>query len=230
MDTDDEPYVSWLHENSTHPSGVSWWGRRPDWLRHLVYWVPAMLLLLAAYADSEASPRPDRQTGGVVMVLWIAGVMLALGTFAIVKEAVHIGFLRGASRVLVALAMLIGVLVLALQGLRVTASTCPVGTDERCDLVSEPAQAAPREILETLLRNSADIVPVLDVPQSTGWWRPSTSLDPSFATGIMMVRLYVLVVLLGWVADFWRRISKDSPRITRDSLRRAEETPRPVSG
>jgi hypothetical protein len=186
-------YVSWLWETSSRRSGVSWWGERPPWVRHLVYWIIALAILAISVFDRrEPSTDSDGSLGGAAIILWFFGIMIIAGVVAIVREWDYVPVLRSLSRLVVVLVLLIGILALLLVILEAD--------------ITEPATrraASPHVIVDLLSWNAAAVVPGLEIPESLGWDQPGSSSDPLAGAAVIIVRAFVAVILLAGVKRLW---------------------------
>ncbi len=208
----DGAHVSWLWQAATRDSGVSWWGERPDWARHAAYWAIAIVVLAVSALDGGAiAVDGDRSLDVAAVVLWLAGILLIGGVVAIVREWDFLPVWRSFSRVLVSLALLIGVLAFLLAILE-------------AEIVRhrDGGSVAPRHLVELLVWHALDVVPALDIPQAVGWEPAVASADAFSGSGVILVRAFVVVVLLAGVKRIWDRVIEADAPPTRSALRRRE--------
>lgn len=206
------PFGSFLHRSGQRPSGVSWWGERPTWVRHVIYWVIALALLSATAFDNE--PRDVAKGTDLTALLWALVMILVVAVMALVfvlKEWEDVGLLRTTSRSLVLFTMVLGLSAVALVyltgsgGVEITA--CRVeGEQEACS-----GQGSPRDILGMLAWQAADVVPILRVTDSFEWERPARSESAVVGAVIMMIRLWVAVGVLAIIKRLWDRWGPSRP-------------------
>jgi hypothetical protein len=203
--TEKEPFVSWLHRSS-RDSGVSWWGERPTWVRHLGYWLLALLLLSPAVLDDEAGEIPTT-SDDLVALLWFIICLLAVAVVVLIsmlREWEDVGILRTVSRSLVLFTLVLAISAIALFYLRGS------GVEIKgCDVVDQgevcSELASPRQTVGMLAWHAADVVPVLKITDSFGWERPARSDSIVAGAAIVMIRLWVAVGVLAIVKRVWDR-------------------------
>jgi hypothetical protein len=199
-------HVSWIHRSGRRPSGISWWGERPTWVRHVTYWVIALLLVASTAINNDADDIPT--TGDeLVAVLWIVIVVMAVAIMVLVASLMEweeVGILRTISRSLVLFSLVLGFSAgaLAYWGTHaIEINRCQV-EDER-EVCS--GQASPRQTLSMLAWHAADVVPVLHITDSFEWERPARSESVVVGAAIMMIRLWVAVGVLAIIKRLWDR-------------------------
>ena len=104
-----EAEISWFHR-SGRESGVSWWGERPTWARHVTYWVVALGLLSLSLFDTDAGPATasnDDLSSFVWIVMGILSIAVAALIFTL-REWNAVGLLRTISRSLVLFTFILG--------------------------------------------------------------------------------------------------------------------------
>jgi hypothetical protein len=199
-------FISWLHYSSQSPDGLSWWGRRRDWVRHVTYWVIALALLSVTAFDDEA--RDVATDEDLTALLWVLVIFLLIAVMALVATLIEwedAGIPRTISRSLVLFATVLGMSAVALYYLtgsgNVEITVCRVeGESEVCS-----GQASPRATLGMLAWQAADVVPVLRITDSFEWDRPARSDSVVVGSAIMMVRLWVAVGVLAIIKRLWDR-------------------------
>ena len=104
-----EAEISWFHR-SGRESGVSWWGERPTWARHLTYWVVALGLLSLSLFDTDAGPATS-SNDDLSSFVWIVMGILSIGVAALIftlREWNAVGLPRTVSRSLVLFTFILG--------------------------------------------------------------------------------------------------------------------------
>lgn len=208
------PEHSWFH-GSDHPSGVSWWGRRPVWLRHVGYWLVVIGLLTPSLVGSEPLRRPDNPgenspevaAAVAAMTLLMASALL----IAMLRELADVGLARAVDRALLLFGFVLGVTALLLaflaRDLGVGIAACRVvGSGEAC-----AGPATSRDVLELLSWHAARTVPVLELTDSFDWERPARSDHPLVGVGIVFVRLWIAVGVISVVQTLWSHRRPDRP-------------------
>jgi hypothetical protein len=198
------PDVSWLHRSQ---SGVSWWGARPAWLRHVVYWAIALALLSATAFDGSARDPPATDSGDVAVFILLIAVVLILAVLALVftlREWEQVGAARTISRSLVLFTFLLGTVSICLNFARrwgVDIDACrTVGDQEVCR-----DRASPSQVLGMLSWHAANVVPVLAITDSLEWERPARSANGAVGASILAIRLWVAIGILGVIKRLWDR-------------------------
>jgi hypothetical protein len=198
------PFVSFLHRSSSRDSGISWWGERPTWVRHVIYWVIALALLSATALDDEAGEVPET-TDDLALLLWMMIVFLIIAVMTLVytlKEWEEVGVVRTASRSMVLFTFVLGLTAAALfymRGSGVEITQCRVaGEQEVCS-----GQASPQESVGMLAWHAADVVPILRITGSFEWDRPARSDSAFVGAAIMIIRLWVAVGVLAIIKRMW---------------------------
>ncbi len=203
MSGDGKPFTSWLHRTGGS-TNVSWWGERPLWLRHAIYWVTALgLVSISAFNDRPGAPSSNGGDpvwlGAIFPLVLILGVMALVSTLVEWEEA---GLPRTISRCLVLLAFVLGAAALWLLFARhwgVEVFACKgSGTTQTC-----AEQASPRGVLGMLAWNAADVVPVLKITDSFMWDLPARSESLTVGVTLLMVRLWVAIGVLGVIKRIW---------------------------
>ncbi|WP_154402569.1 hypothetical protein [Nocardioides speluncae] len=197
---------SWFH-GSDHPSGVSWWGRRPVWLRHVGYWLVVVGLLAPSIVGTQPLRRPadpgesspEVAAGVAALTLLMASVLL----IAMLRELGDVGVARAVGRALLLFGFVLGVSALLLaflaRDLGVTITTCRVAAGaETC-----AGPASSREVLELLSWHAARTVPVLELTDSFDWDRPARSDHPLVGVAIVFVRLWIAIGVISVVQTLW---------------------------
>ena len=210
------PFVSRLWRTSNRPSGVSWWGERPTWARHLVYWAIALGLIAATALDRDTRAVPARSTDDLAALAWVVilcAVPAIMGLVFTLKEWEEIGVARNISRSLVLFTFLLGFLAIVLfyarrWGIHI----------EPCRTVSEmetcQGQASARQVLGLLSWHAANVVPVLDITHSLEWPRPARSDDAVVGASILVIRLWVAIGILGVLKRLWDKWGPGGSRPT----------------
>ena len=183
-----EAEISWFHR-SGRESGVSWWGERPAWARHVTYWVVALGLLSLSLFDADAGP-PIESNDDLVTFVWIVMGILAIAVAALIftlREWNSVGLLRTASRSLVLFTFILGFAASWLffaRGFGVEIDACRLHEgQETCR-----GQASPQQVLGMLGWQAADVVPVLQITESFGWNRPARSESPVVGAAVVIIR------------------------------------------
>jgi hypothetical protein len=211
------PFVSWLWRTSLRPSGVSWWGERPTWIRHAVYWAIALGVIAATALDVPGDDQPANSSdvGGLAWLVIVGGVVAIMGLVFTLREWEQIGAARNVSRCLVLFTFLLGfvagVLVFTSQwGLHIEACRT-VGELETCQ-----GQATPQQILGMLAWHAANVVPALDITHSLEWPRPARSANAVVGASILVVRLWVAIGIVGVLKRLWDKWGEDrsSPMVS----------------
>jgi hypothetical protein len=104
------PFVSRLWRTARRPSGVSWWGERPAWIRHFAYWAVA-LGVISLTAFDETTGAVSAHSSDVASLAWfvaVAGVLAIMGLVVTLLEWEQVGAARNISRSLVLFAFLLG--------------------------------------------------------------------------------------------------------------------------
>jgi len=202
---DKSAFKSSLHKSSHRSSGLSWWGERPGWIRHGTYWVLALGLLLASLVDDDPGTVSDAGDDEVAWFVWFVVVILITCVAALVytlKEWRQVGTARTISRSLVLFAFLLafasGCLITARQWGAEVAACQLVEAQEVC-----AGEASPRQVVGMLAWHAADVVPVLQAPQSFEWERPARSDNIVVGASVVLVRLWVAIGVLGVIKLIW---------------------------
>jgi hypothetical protein len=204
MSIKQEPFISWFHR-SGRPSGVSWWGERPLWVRHATYWAFALGLLALSVFDDETR-EISNANAALENLAWIVILILVMAVVCFIytlKEWEDVGVLRTLSRSLFLFTVLLGLGAIVLfyassrGGPEINACHV-VESQEVCQ-----SQASPREVLGMLAWYAADVVPVLDIPDSFAWERPARSESGLVGGTILLVRLWVAIGVLGIIKRIW---------------------------
>jgi hypothetical protein len=192
-----------------------WWERKVSnsWVRHGIYWVIAGLLI--AWAATNINPlwnvgnRPQDRNWDFVWAWLVAGVVIFLAVVGLVitiRQLEHAKWKRTVSRSLVLITFALGVASVtlyqaSLMGVHIQ-SCAMVGAKEHCG-----GNASERHVFGMLAWQAANVVPVLDIPKSTGWSRPARSSDPLVIGIILLVRLWVAIGLLAVIKRLWDKWS-----------------------
>ena len=202
---------SWLHR-SDRESGVSWWGERPTWARHLTYWVFALGLLSLSLFDTDVGPAPasnDDLSSFVWIVMGILSIAVAALIFTL-REWNAVGLLRTVSRSLVLFTLILGFTAIWLfyaRGFGVEINACrALGEQEICR-----GQASPQQVLGMLAWQAADVVPVLKITDSFSWDRPARSESPVVGAAVVIIRLWLAIGVLAIVKRIWDGWGAASP-------------------
>ena len=198
-----EAEVSWFHR-SGRESGVSRWGERPAWARHLTYWIVALGLLSITLFDDDAGPSTT-SNDDLLTFVWLVMGVLAVAVAALIftlREWNAVGLLRTISRSLVLFTFILGFASAWLFFARrfgVEINSCRlVGQLEACR-----GQASPREVLGMLGWQAADVVQVLEITDSFGWDRPARSESPVVGAAVVIIRLWLAIGVLAIVKRIW---------------------------
>jgi hypothetical protein len=209
------PFVSRLWRTSKRRSGVSWWGERPTWIRHVVYWAIA-LGVTALTAFDSTSAVPARSTDELAFLAWVVGVggvLAIMGLVFTLTEWEQIGVARNISRSLVLFTFLLGFVAAVLFYARRWGVHI-----EACRMVSEletcQGQASARQVLGLLSWHAANVVPVLDITHSMEWPRPARSTDAVVGASILVVRLWIAIGILGVLKRLWDKWGPGGSRPT----------------
>ena len=199
-----EAEVSWLHQSGQRESGVSWWGERPIWARHVTYWVVALGLLSPSLFDSDAGP-PIESNDDLVTFVWLVMGVLSVAVVALIftlREWNSVGLLRTVSRSLVLFTFILGFAATWLffaRGFGVEIDACRLlEGQETCG-----GQASPQQVLGMLAWQAADVVPVLQITESFGWDRPARSESPVVGAAVVIIRLWLAIGVLAIVKRIW---------------------------
>ena len=204
MEGSPPPFVSRLWRSSRRPSGVSWWGERPAWIRHSAYWVIALGVISLTAFDKTTS-AVSAHSSDVASLAWfvaVAGFLAIMGLVVTLLEWEQVGAARNISRSLVLFAFLLGFVAAVLfyarrWGVHIEACRM-VGSVETCQ-----GQASAQQVLGLLAWHSANVVPVLDITHSLEWPRPARSADAVVGASILVVRLWVAIGILGVLKRMW---------------------------
>jgi hypothetical protein len=206
-----EAEISWFHR-SGRESGVSWWGERPTWARHLTYWVVALGLLSLSLFDTDAGQATasnDDLSSFVWIVLGILSIAVA-ALFFTLREWNAVGLPRTVSRSLVLFTFILGFAASWLffaRGFGVEINGCrALGEQEICR-----GQASPQQVLGMLAWQAADVVPVLKITDSFSWDRPARSGSPVVGAAIIIIRLWLAIGVLAIVKRIWDGWGAPSP-------------------
>jgi hypothetical protein len=181
--------------------------------RHIGYWLIAGSLI--AWAVSNKNPwspvnTAPRHRDWTSFWFWsIAAIVVFLAVVGLVltiQGLNRVGPGRTVSRSVVLIAFALGVAAVTLyqaQRMGVHIESCAmVGNKEHCGGV-----ASERHVFGMLAWQGANVVPVLDIPKSTGWTRPAWSSDPVVIAIILLVRLWVAIGLLAVIKHLWDKWS-----------------------
>lgn len=194
----DDP-ISPVHRVPSRPSGRSWWGERPDWLRHLVYWSAAIGLLVLGLSDDETRVSNERPNLVPLIVLTLTALLaLGYGAWAIRQDIDRLPPWRTTSRVLVLMTFVVGTASLIMVLVRADIDQC---AGFGCD------PATPRNLIGLFTWHAADVVPGLSIPEASHWAEPATPTDFTAGTAIVFVRLFTVGVLLASAKRLWDRFS-----------------------
>lgn len=198
-----EAEISWLHQ-SGRESGVSWWGERPTWARHVTYWVVALGLLSLSLFDGDAGPT-IASNDDLLTFVWIVMGILAVAVAALIftlREWNSVGLLRTVSRSLVLFTFILGFAASWLffaRGFGVEIDACRLlEGQETCR-----GQASPQQVLGMLGWQAADVVPVLQITESFGWDRPARSESSVVGAAVVIIRLWLAIGVLAIVKRIW---------------------------
>lgn len=199
------PFVSGLWRTSLRPSGVSWWGERPAWIRHFAYWAIALGVVSMTAFDGTTGAAPTRPSSNVAFFVWIIIVFIVvaiMGLLFMYRESGQTRATRTISRSLVLFTFILGILAAFLFYARrwgVHIEACrTVGELETCQ-----GQASPRQVLGMLAWHAANVVPALDVTHSLEWPRPARSADAVVGASILAVRLWLAIGILAVLKRLW---------------------------
>ncbi len=198
-----EKHVSGLLRTTQTTSGVSWWGQRSVWTRHVTYWVLAIGLISVTAFDNTRSAPPD--TDDIGIFVWFVAVVLVVGVMGLVftiREWEQAGVARTLSRSLVLFLCMLGLAAMPLffarrWGVDIQECTTSAG-EEVCG-----GPASPQEVLAMLAWQAANAVPVLDLTDAFEWPRPARSDSVVVGATIVMLRLWVLIGVLGVIKRIW---------------------------
>jgi hypothetical protein len=198
-----EAGVSWFHR-SGRESGVSRWGERPAWARHLTYWIVALALLSISLFDDDAGPATT-SNDDLLTFVWLMMGILAIAVAALIftlREWSTVGLLRTISRSLVLFTFILGLAAAWLFFARrfgVEINACSiVGEQEACR-----GQASPRQVLGMLGWQAADVVPIREITDSFGWDRPARSESPVVGAAVVSIWLWLAIGVLAIVKRIW---------------------------
>lgn len=206
-----EKHVSRLLRTAQTESGVSWWGSRSVWTRHITYWCLALgLISLTAFDNTREIPH---DTGDIGIFAWFVAVVLVVGVMGLVftiREWEQAGAVRTLSRSLVLFLCMLGLATIALffarrWGVDVQACTTSAGA-EVCG-----GQASAQQVLAMLAWQTANAVPVLDLTNAFEWPRPARSDAVVVGATIVMLRLWVLIGVLGVIKRIWDKWGPGQP-------------------
>jgi hypothetical protein len=185
----------------------------PFLIRHGSYWVLAAFFV--GWALSNKNPlwpvntAPLHRNWAFLWFWSIAAVVVFLavvGLVLTVRELNHVGWPRTVSRSVVLIAIALGIAAVTLyqaQRMGVHIESCYIkGKKEHCGgLTSE------RHMFGMLAWQGANVVPVLDIPKSTGWSRPARSSSHTVLLIIFLVRVWVAIGLLAVIKRLWDKWS-----------------------
>ena len=198
-----EAEISWLHQ-SDRESGVSWWGERPTWARHVTYWVIALGLLSLSLFEADAGP-PIESNDDLASFVWIVMGILAIAVASLIftlREWNSVGLLRTVSRSLLLFTFILGFAagwLFFARGFGVEIDACwLLEGQETCG-----GQASPQQVLGMLAWQAADVVPVLQINESFGWDRPARSESPVVGAAVVIIRLWLAIGVLAIVKRIW---------------------------
>ncbi|MGH2703214.1 MAG: hypothetical protein ACRDJT_11050 [Actinomycetota bacterium] len=198
-----EPEISWFHQ-SGRESGVSWWGERPTWARHVTYWVVALGLLSPTMFDADEGPTTASNDDLLTFAWFVMGI-LAIAVAALIftlREWNSVGLVRTVSRSLVLFTFILGFAASWLYFAR------RFGVEiNACRLIAEQEicrdQASPQQVLGMLSWQAADVVPVLQITDSFGWDRPARSESTVVGAAVVIIRLWLAIGVLAIVKRIW---------------------------
>ena len=177
---------------------MSWWGERPTWLRHVVYWAIALGTISLTAFDGSVGAAPARRPSDAVPYAWFSVVFIivaAMGLFFVYRESGQLSAVRTLSRSLVLFTFILGTLAVFLFFARrwgVHIEACRTLREvETCQ-----GQASPRQVLGMLAWHAANVVPALDIPHSLEWQRPARSAHAVVGASILTVRLWLAIGIL----------------------------------
>jgi hypothetical protein len=183
---------------------VSWWGERPWWLRHLVYWAVALgAISLTAFNETAGAVPVYSSPPWLFVVFGFVFIIEAIvGLVFLYREWWQLSPVRTLSRSLVLFTFVLGTLAALLFFARrwgVHIEAChTVRETETCQ-----GQASPQQVLGMLAWHAADLVPVLDIPHSLEWSRPARSAHVVVGVSIITVRLWVAIGILAVLKRLW---------------------------
>jgi hypothetical protein len=197
-------HVSRLLRTTHTTSGVSGWGQRSVWTRHVTYWVLAIGLISLTAFDNSTGSIP-RDTDDIGVFAWFAAVILVVGVMGLVftiREWEDAGIARTLSRSLVLFLCMLGLAASFLfftrrWGVDIQECTTHAG-QEVCG-----GTASPQQVLAMLAWQAANAVPVLNLTDAFEWPRPARSDAPAVGATIVMLRLWVVIGLLGVIKRLW---------------------------
>ena len=117
MEGSPQPCVSQMWRNAKRLSGVRWWGERPTWIRHVVYWAIALSTIAITAIDRSTRP-PTGRSGDVASfapLVIVGGVLAITGLLFTLREWEHISAVRNISRSLVLFTFLLGYMTIVLS-------------------------------------------------------------------------------------------------------------------
>ena len=199
-----EKHVSRLLRTTHTKSGVSGWGQRSVWTRHITYWVIALGLTSLTAFDNSTREIP-RDTDDVAVFAWFVAVILVVGVMGLVftiREWEQAGIACTLSRSLVLFLCMLGLAAITLffarrWGVEIEECTTSAG-EEVCG-----GQASPQQVLAMLAWQTANAVPVLDLTNAFEWPRPARSDAVVVGATIVVLRLWVLIGVLGVIKRIW---------------------------
>jgi hypothetical protein len=190
---------------------VSWWGERPAWIRHLVYWTLASGLV-AVTAFDKTTTAVNHSSDAVAGFAWffiVGGLLAIMGLLFTLREWPQLSPARNISRCLVLFTFFLGFMAAVLFFTRrwgVHIEACrTVGGLETCQ-----GEASAQRILSMLAWHAANVVPVLDIPNSLEWTRPARSTNALVEAGILIVRLWVAIGILAVLKRVWDKWQPES--------------------
>jgi hypothetical protein len=101
-----------MFRTSLRPSGVSWWGERRTWIRHLAYWAIALGVISITAFDRTTGAAPARPSSDVLFLVWLVVVFIVLaimGLVSMLREWEQVGAARTISRSLLLFTFLLGI-------------------------------------------------------------------------------------------------------------------------
>jgi len=208
-------WVSRMHRTFLRPSGTSWWGERPTWIRHLVYWTIALGVISISAFDRTTGDF-SAHSDDVAALAWfggVGGIVAIYGLMVLLMETERLGAARAISRSLVLFTFALGYLAAVLfyarrWGVRVEACRT-VGELETCS-----GQASARRMLGLLAWHAANVVPVLDITDSLEWQRPARSDHAAVGAAILLIRLWVAIGILAVLKRLWDKWGPGSSSTT----------------
>ncbi len=168
----------------------------------------------------------DPAWGGLALVGMLGLIGLVFLALEITRGLVCTPFWQSMSRILVSIAFFIGLLALLLSGVRAEVYAC---RGDPCGGSDEPAtRASPYDLVELLAWHSADVIPALDLTGALEWDRPATLSDPLARTAAGAIRVFVIVIAVGVLAQLRRSVTKPGDRpLTFGDLRSAQAAGEP---